>query len=140
MEFQQFIKDFLANCKYSGFENKILPINATTSVGIKLLQRLFTQKRISYLPNYIYLDSAHEKDETFIELSLCWNCLTSNGILFGDDWSWDAVREDVIKFSNTIKRTTDYTNLKNIHNLIKGSQIINTNILLYNGQWVLFKK
>ena len=34
-------KRFLANCKYNGYENKILPINATTSVGIKLLQRLF---------------------------------------------------------------------------------------------------
>jgi hypothetical protein len=133
-------KRFLANCKYNGFENKILPINATTSVGIKLLQRLFIQNRISLLPNYIYLDSAHEKDETFIELSLCWNCLINNGILFGDDWNWDAVREDVIKFSNTIKDTTDYENLNKIHNLVNGSQIINTNILLYNGQWVLFKK
>ena len=133
-------KRFLANCKYSGFENTILPINATTNVGIKLLQRLFNQNRINSLPNYIYLDSAHEKDETFIELSLCWNCLINNGILFGDDWAWDAVREDVIKFSNTIKDTTNYENLNKIHKLVNGSQIINNNILFYNGQWVLFKK
>ena len=133
-------KRFLANCKYSGFENKILPINATTSVGIKLLQRLFNQTRIDTLPNYIYLDSAHEKDETFIELSLCWNCLMNNSILFGDDWNWTAVKEDVIKFSNTIQNTTDYDNLIKIHMLMNGSQIINNNILLYNGQWVLFKK
>ena len=139
MEFQQFIKDFLANCKYSGFENKILPINATTSVGIKLLQRLFSQNRISKLPNYIYLDSAHEKDETFIELSLCWNCLTDNGILFGDDWNWVPVREDVIKFSNIIKNNINYENLKKIQKLMKGSMIFNNNILLYHGQWVLFK-
>jgi hypothetical protein len=133
-------KRFLANCKYNGFENKILPINTTTSVGIKLLQRLYYQNRISSLPNYIYLDSAHEKDETFIELFLCWNCLINNSILFGDDWEWDAVREDVIKFSNTIKNTTDYGNLYRIHLLINDSMIINSNILLYNGQWVLFKK
>lgn len=87
----------------------------------------------------IYLDSAHEKDETFIELSLCWNCLVNNSILFGDDWGWDAVREDVIKFSNTIKDTTNYENLNKIHKLINGSQIISNNILVYNGQWVLFK-
>ena len=133
-------KRFLANCKYTGFEDKILPINATTSVGIKLLQRLFIQKRISLLPNYIYLDSAHEKDETFLELSLCWNCLIDNSILFGDDWGWDAVREDVIRFSNTIKHTTNYNNLNKIHTLMNGSQIFNSNILLYNGQWVLFKE
>ncbi len=133
-------KRFLANCKYSGFEDKILPINATTSVGIKLLQRLFNQNRITLLPNYIYLDSAHEKDETFIELSLCWNCLINSSILFGDDWDWVAVSDDVIKFSNIIKDSTDYENLHKINKLVNGSQIINNNILVYNGQWVLFKK
>lgn len=133
-------KRFLANCKYAGFENKILPINATTSVGIKLLQRLFSQNRINELPNYIYLDSAHEKDETFIELSLCWNCLVSDSILFGDDWNWDAVRGDVIKFASTVLDGTNYENLHKIHALLSGSEIINNNILLYNGQWVLFKK
>lgn len=132
-------KRFLANCKYSGFEDTILPINATTSVGIKLLQRLLVQGRISELPNYIYLDSAHEKDETFIELSLCWNCLINRSILFGDDWLWDAVRGDVIKFSNTIKDRTDYHQLYKIYALLPGSEIVNDNILLYNGQWVLFK-
>lgn len=133
-------KRFLANCKYSGFENKILPINATTSVGIKLLQRLFTQNRISSFPNYIYLDAAHEKDETFIELSLCWNILINNSILFGDDWDWEAVKDDVIKFSNTIQKETNYENLEKIHTLLYDSEIINNNILLYRGQWILFKK
>jgi len=133
-------KRFLANCKYSGFEDKILPINATTSVGIKLLQRLLIQNRISELPNYIYLDSAHEKDETFIELNLCWNCLVHNSILFGDDWNWEDVREDVIKFSNTIKDKTNYENLNIINTLLIDSQIINDNILFYKNQWILFKK
>jgi hypothetical protein len=133
-------KRFLANCKYNGFEDKIFPINATTNVGIKLLQRLLTQNRISELPNYIYLDSAHEKNETFIELSICWNCLINNSILFGDDWDWDAVRIDVIIFSNKIKKETNYDALNKIHTLLNGSQIFNDNILLYNGQWVLFKR
>lgn len=132
-------KRFLANCKNNGFENLIFPINCTTSVGVKLLQRLFSQKRISSLPNYIYLDSAHEENETFVELTLCWNCLPSKGILFGDDWSWESVRNDVIKFSNTIKEATDYRTLMKINKLMNGSEIINENILLYNGQWLLFK-
>jgi hypothetical protein len=135
-------KRFLANCKFNGYENKILPINTTTTVGIKLLQRLFQQNRIDQLPNYIYLDSAHEKDETFIELSICWNCLINNSVLFGDDWSWKDVREDVIKFSNTIKdhNKTDYEKLIKINSLISDSYIINDNILFYKGQWMLFKK
>ena len=133
-------KRFLANCKYNGLENTILPINATTIVGIKLLERLHSHNRISELPNYIYLDSAHERDETFIELSLCWNCLLDGGILFGDDWSWDAVRHDVTKFSNTIKSHSNYENLHKINKLINGSEIFNDNILLYKGQWIMCKK
>lgn len=132
-------KRFLANCKHSGFENKILPINATTSVGIKLLQRLFSQKRISTMPNYIYLDSAHEEHETFIELLLCWNALQHNSIIFGDDWSWTSVRNDVIKFSQNIKNMTNYSLLHDINKRLFGSEIYNDVILLYKGQWMMFK-
>lgn len=133
-------KRFIANCKYAGFEHKILPINCTTSVGIKLLQRLYSQNRITSLPNYIYLDSAHETDETYVELKICWNILGNKSVLFGDDWPWESVRNDVIKFSNTIQNETDYELLHKIHNLIPGSSIVNNNILLYKVQWVLFKK
>jgi predicted O-methyltransferase YrrM len=130
---------FLANCKEAGFEDRILPINCTTSVGIKLLQRLKDQERISALPNYIYLDSAHEKDETFLELSLCWNLLPPGGVLFGDDWNWDAVRHDVVKFSETIVREIDYETSFKIQGGLFGSEVTNGNILLYLGQWVLVK-
>lgn len=133
-------KRFLANCKNAGFENKILPINCTTSVGIKLLKVLFMEKRITSLPNYIYLDSAHEPDETYIELNMCYNLLTNKGILFGDDWAWGAVRNDVTKFAQTTIDNTDYESLIKIHNNLKESQIVNNNIILYKGHWVLFKK
>lgn len=129
-------KRFLANCKNAGFENTILPINTTTSVGIKLLERLFLQKRITSLPNYIYLDSAHEPNETYIELQLCYNLLINNGILFGDDWDWKSVQNDVILFSNNIQPNE---NISKIHSLLKESEIFNENILLFKNQWVLFK-
>lgn len=132
-------KRFLANCKSAGFENKILPINTTTSVGVKLLQRLFIQKRISSLPNYIYLDSAHEQGETYLELLLCGGLLNSKGILFGDDWNWESVRNDVILFSENVKNQTNYKDLNKIHGLLKESEIFNDNILLYKNQWILFK-
>jgi hypothetical protein len=132
-------KRFLANCKFGGFEQTIFPINSTTSVGIKLLQRLYSQGRITSLPNYIYLDSAHEKDETFIELTLCWNCILGGGIVFGDDWSWDAVREDVLKFSDVIKKLSNTRLLHKIHTMLPGSEIANDTVLLYNGQWLIFK-
>jgi metal-dependent hydrolase (beta-lactamase superfamily II) len=39
---------------------------------------------------------------------------------------------------NWNKDKTNYENLNKIHTLSNGSQITNDNILLYNGQWVLF--
>lgn len=132
-------KRFLANCKYGGFESKILPIAATTSVGVKLLQRLRDQGRISALPNYFYVDSAHEKDETFVELSVCWGALES-GVLFGDDWGWDAVRNDVLKFADAVKEDIDAAMLHKMHVLVSGSSMIGDSILLYEGQWVIFKR
>lgn len=132
-------KRFLANCKLAGFEKKILPINCTTTVGVRLLGRLYEQKRISSFPNYIYLDSAHEPDETFLELGLCWNLLDKNGVLFGDDWDWPAVMNDVIKFSNTINEQVNYQKLLLFNKLIKNSKIYK-NILLYKNHWILFKK
>lgn len=132
-------KRFIANCKKNGYDDLILPINTTTSVGIKLLQRLHSQERISDFPNMIYLDSAHEKDETFMELNICWNILPSESILFGDDWDWDAVRGDICKFTETISDQIDYTLLHRVHSSLIGSSIFNGKILLYNNQWAIFK-
>jgi len=130
---------FIANCKSSGFENKILPISCTTLVGVKLLKRLYDQQRISSLPNYIYLDSAHEPDETLLELKTCWNILEPGGILFGDDWNWESVRNDVLRFSNFIGNDFNIKILNQINQMLPESVILNQNILFYENQWVLFK-
>lgn len=133
-------KRFLANCKSQNLDNLILPINCTTTVGTKLLKRLYEQRRISSLPNYLYLDSAHEKDETFLELEVCWDILSNNSILFGDDWNWISVKEDVVKFANTVLPETDSYQMHYMHQFLAGSTIQYENILLYKNQWVLFKK
>jgi hypothetical protein len=93
---------FLANVKHAGMQDIIFPLGTTSLIGLKLLLRLYKQKRISERPQVIYLDSAHEEDETFLELKTAWELLESGGILFGDDWDWEAVRNDVRKFSTLI--------------------------------------
>jgi predicted O-methyltransferase YrrM len=130
-------KRFIANVLFSGNSDVITPIQATSIVAIKLIERLYSQNRISALPDVIYLDSAHEADETYLELVNAWRILPSGGIMFGDDWSWDAVRNDVIKFSRTISIKTE--------NILRANTGISNstqqeNIFLYEGQWVLFKE
>jgi hypothetical protein len=144
-------KRFLANIKEAGYDNLILPINCTTTVGIEIIRRLYDEDRISALPNYIYLDSAHEEHETFLELKCCWDLLGENSVLFGDDWEGpDAfdqsktslfVGRDVEKFSDTVD--VNSSNLMKIHKLLPESTIYNNKILLLKGescsQWALFK-
>lgn len=127
---------FLANIFFNGHADVVTPIQVTSIVGIKLIERLHSQSRISQRPAAIYLDSAHEADETYLELQNAWRCLTPGGILLGDDWSWDAVRNDVIKFASTVEIDLNEIQKAQQHFPQSTNQ---DNIFLLDGQWVLFK-
>jgi hypothetical protein len=127
---------FLANVAAAGHADIILPIQATSIVGLKLLRRLAQEQRISSLPEVIYLDSAHEPGETFLELHQCWDLLQPGGALMGDDWSWEGVRNDVLRFARTIQ-----TNPATRQLLAQRHRTFteHAGILLDRGQWVLVK-
>jgi predicted O-methyltransferase YrrM len=127
---------FLANVAAAGHADVILPIAATSIVGLKLLRRLANESRLSLLPSVIYLDSAHEPDETFLELQNCWALLEPGGVLMGDDWSWDSVRNDVLKFARTVRMNSGVCQqLMQRHQ--RFTQV--EGILLDRGQWLLAK-
>ncbi|CAD7968566.1 unnamed protein product [Amoebophrya sp. A25] len=72
--------------------NHILPFHATSTVGARFL------KAMKWHPEVIFLDSAHEEQETLIELRLYYEVLAPGGILFGDDFNWPGVKNDVLTF------------------------------------------
>lgn len=90
---------FLSNIQQAGFQAKVLPVRVTSMAGMRLLKRLHSEGRLRELPRVIYLDSAHEKDETLMELQTAYDLLPDGGVLFGDDWGWQAVRDDVLRFA-----------------------------------------
>lgn len=108
-------------------------------IGAGLLHRLAEQGRIHGLPNYVYLDSAHLPEETFMELKASWALLPDGGVLFGDDWSWPAVRTDVERFSTLVGSEIDLGRLK-ILSVKLGAETQGGRILVYKGQWVLIKR
>lgn len=127
---------FMANVIDKGHQNMILPVVAGGLIGMKLLVRLKTEGRIDQLPGIIYLDSAHEKDETYLEITQAWDLLRDCGAIIGDDWIWPAVREDATRFARE----------KRIHNLPVYPMSGNTNtqpvpglILGPNNQWFIIK-
>ena len=54
---------------------------------------------LRYAADLVYLDSAHEMGETFLEMDLYWALLTPGGVLVGDDLNWWAVAHDVQLFA-----------------------------------------
>uniref|UniRef100_A0A0G4HWS4 Uncharacterized protein n=1 Tax=Chromera velia CCMP2878 TaxID=1169474 RepID=A0A0G4HWS4_9ALVE len=94
---------FLANILDKKQGDQILPLQMTGLVGMKLLKKLFEARRLSSLPQMVYLDAAHEKGETRLELEAAWEVLSPCGFLWGDDFDWEAVRSDVSDFVREVK-------------------------------------
>ena len=92
---------FRANVVNAGLGDVIIPVVTTSLVGMKLLARLKQEGRLPQLPEVIYLDSAHEEGETYMELVQAWSLLPSGGAIWGDDFNWPGVGLDVVKFSKS---------------------------------------
>lgn len=71
----------------------IIPMAVTSIVGARYLIA------VGLTPDTIYLDSAHEFDETYTELVLYYHTLAAGGVIYGDDFLWQAVAHDVKRFS-----------------------------------------
>lgn len=130
---------FMSNVCQSKMESHICPINATGIVGMKLLERLSASGRISNMPEVIYLDSAHEEDETFIEISVAWRVLKKGGVLFGDDWNWVAVRNDVLKSARGLD--IDAEKAARIRDYLGEHCVIEEGVVVWkNLHWFLCKR
>jgi hypothetical protein len=90
------------NVKAANLTDIVLPLSTTSLIGARFL------KAHNYEIDFLYLDSAHELDETFFELELYWDLMSKGGVLAGDDWNWDAVRIDVTKFAALHELTVQY--------------------------------
>ena len=63
---------FKSHVRHNGMQSCILPIPATTIVGLKLVESLAKEQLIPR-PQVIYLDSAHEEGEVLLELRKAWH-------------------------------------------------------------------
>ena len=127
---------FLANVRRARHADTIVPIVSTSLVGLRLLQILVDQGRLSRLPDVIYVDSAHEPEETLLELRRAWELLRPGGVLFGDDWLWPSVREDARALAQSIE--SDASRLVAFLRRFEDAHL-EGNVFLYQGHWALFK-
>ena len=129
---------FLANVVESETDKIIVPLLTTSLVGLKVIERLISEGRFTseFIPKALYLDSAHEPEETYMELKAAWNFIAAGGVLYGDDWGWLSVRNDVIKFAQSV---TQNTILVEQFKLSFPDSAVCNGVTVYNGQLLLFK-
>jgi predicted O-methyltransferase YrrM len=93
---------FLANVCHRGLQDRIIPFPQTASIAA-LWFRYY-----GILADLIYLDASHEEEDVYQDLCNYWEVLANNGVLFGDDYSWDGVRLAVERFAREEKRQVSF--------------------------------
>ena len=86
---------WLSNMIAMNLTERVLPLVAPSLLGARALEFL----RLA--ADVIYLDSAHEQRETFMELTSFWPLVRPGGLLIGDDFNWKAVSHDTQLFART---------------------------------------
>jgi hypothetical protein len=84
---------FILNMMNNNLTDTVIPLRVSSIIGARML------KVLNYEIDFVYVDSAHEAGETFMELMLYHDILKNKGILFGDDYhGFPAVKYDVDLF------------------------------------------
>lgn len=88
------IFDHFMNAMFNnGLTETVVPFRVSSIVAARTL------KVLNYDIDFVYLDSAHECGETFLELSLYYDLLPQGGVIIGDDYlMFPAVKHDVDLF------------------------------------------
>jgi hypothetical protein len=81
-----FFDDFLANIHAAGLADAVSPMRATSSSALPYLKKLGERFDV------IYVDGAHDAHSVFQDLHHSLELVSAGGIVCGDDFNWDSVR------------------------------------------------
>lgn len=85
---------FMRRMVHENLTTRVVPLPLPSLVGARLLAMC------EFIVDGIYVDSAHERGETFAELLLFYQILRMGGVLCGDDYAtFPAVEHDVNRFA-----------------------------------------
>ena len=70
------------------------------------------------------------------ELGAAWEIVAPGGVLFGDDWNWDSVRNDVVRFSKSAAINQDTQ--RRFMSVLPGCRT-EERVTLAGIHWFLFK-
>ena len=105
---QKILKQFVSKVRDAGFEREILAFPATSIVAMRTFELGISKWPELGRPDVVYLDSAHLAGEVLLEMELAWKLLPNGGILFGDDWFFGEVKQDVLQFATMYEMQLDH--------------------------------
>lgn len=97
---------FLHTIVQAGLTDTVMPLRLPSLTAARLVHVL------GYIVDIVYLDSAHEAGETFMELSLWWEVLKPGGVMLGDDYAWQSVRHDLDLFVKVGWRRSGWSSMR----------------------------
>ncbi|CAK9078645.1 unnamed protein product [Durusdinium trenchii] len=91
----QLYQQFMVNTRK--YADVIVPFPIASLCGLRALQQLAAEGTTP-LVDFLYLDSAHLKGETKLEITEAFRLVRPGGVLLGDDLDWPAVEADLSSF------------------------------------------
>lgn len=78
---------FLNNVKTYNHDDIIIPLSMPALTGYRYL------RDAGIKADLIYIDGSHDYDDVYLDVSRYLTLLNPGGLLFGDDWTYEGVRE-----------------------------------------------
>jgi predicted O-methyltransferase YrrM len=89
---------FLSNIKLAGLAHKVIPVRMSSLEAAKVFN-----KKIDFL----YVDADHTYEAAYEDVMNWYPKLSKNGVLCGDDWSWEKVKCAVVDAAAVLNITVD---------------------------------
>ena len=86
-----FYYNFLANMCYNDMQETIVPFAYPSITAAIVLQKVFSKNNLR--ADMIYIDGSHEYWDVILDLTNYWPLLKEGGVMFGDDWTCQDVKQ-----------------------------------------------
>ena len=91
-----FYYNFLANVCYAGMQDYIIPLAFPSTIASKILNEVFASLNVK--ADMIYIDGSHMAEDVYLDCCNYYPLVKPNGLLFGDDYQADDVKQGIKMF------------------------------------------
>lgn len=94
--FPTLYEQFMSNVANAGLQESIVPLPLPSAIAARVLGDAHLDAQL------VYIDGSHEEEDALADMRAYWKLIVPGGALFGDDWTWESIRNAVVRFSGEI--------------------------------------